>query len=152
MAQGIWILAETRKGNVKKTSFELLSEALRLKENKNEPIGAVLIGSQVASLAEQLYPYGAEKVYVVEDSSLENFDLKVYADCLENLLKENQPSIFLMESTIHNKELAAALAVRFKTGAFNECTGFEFDESGVFNCIRPAFAGKVITKEADSMI
>ncbi len=42
MAQGIWIVAEQREGELKKISFELISEAKRLADQIGQSVTAIL--------------------------------------------------------------------------------------------------------------
>ena len=70
MAQGIWIVAEQREGELRKISFELVSEARRLADTMGQPVAAILLGSNIKEKAAELGKYGADKVVVADDDRL----------------------------------------------------------------------------------
>ena len=63
----VLVVAEVKAGNVKKSAFELLTFA----KSQGLEAEAVLIGSGVKDQADALAGYGATKVYVADDASLE---------------------------------------------------------------------------------
>jgi len=54
MAQGIWIIAEQRNGDMRKISFELVSEGRRIADKIGQPLTAVLLGSHIKEKASEL--------------------------------------------------------------------------------------------------
>ena len=69
----ILVYIEEREGKVKKSSLEALSEGKRRADDLNTEANAVLVGHSLESLATEVMPYGASKVYVVENSLLSQF-------------------------------------------------------------------------------
>ncbi len=72
MAKGIWVFAEVKDGNIRKITFELLSQGKKMAEKLGEELVAVLLGSGVEGLTGRLAEY-ADKVYWVDDAALARY-------------------------------------------------------------------------------
>ena len=66
----ILTFAEQRDGKLRRASLEAVSEGRRLASALNARVGAVLVGSGVAGLADTLACYGAEQVFLFDDAAL----------------------------------------------------------------------------------
>ncbi|WP_027364240.1 electron transfer flavoprotein subunit alpha/FixB family protein [Desulfotruncus alcoholivorax] len=147
MAQGIWVFAEQREGQIKKVTFELLSEGRKAADQLGQELCAVLVGKGVAGMAESLGEYGADKVYVVENDALENYTTDGYTNVIAGLIKQYEPAALLLGCTVTGRDLAAQVAQRLQTGLMTDCTGMEISgDQLVFT--RPVYAGKAIVKAA----
>lgn len=141
MAKGIWVFAEVKEGNIRKITFELLSQGKKMAEKLGEELVAVLLGSGVEGLTGRLAEY-ADKVYWVDDPALAQYTTDPYATILTNILQEHQPSIFLCGATIIGKDLSPRIAARLQTGLATDCTGLTIGENGLLIAKRPVYAGK----------
>jgi len=145
MAKGIWVFAEVKDGNIRKITFELLSQGKKMAEKLGEELVAVLLGSKVEGLTGRLAEY-ADKVYWVEDPQLAQYTTDAYATVLANLCKEHQPSIFLCGATVIGKDLSPRIAARLQTGLATDCTGLTIGDDGLMITKRPVYAGKAFTE------
>ncbi len=145
MAKGIWVFAEQREGQVKKVAFELLSEGRKIADQLGEELAAVLVGKDVAGLADSLGEYGADKVYLVEGDALENYTTDGYTKVIADLVKQYEPSALLLGCTVTGRDLAAGLAQRLETGLMTDCTAMELAD-GQLVFTRPIYAGKAFVK------
>lgn len=141
MAKGIWVFAETKGGNIRKITFELLSQGKKMAEKLGQELVAVLLGSGVEGLTGRLAEY-ADKVYWVDDPALANYTTDAYSSVLTNLCKEHQPAVFLCGATIMGKDLSPRIAVRLQTGLATDCTALSMGDDGVLVAKRPVYAGK----------
>jgi electron transfer flavoprotein alpha subunit len=141
MAKGIWVFAEVRENNIRKITFELLSQGRKMAEKLGEDLVAVLLGSGVEKLTDRLAEY-ADKVFWVDDPALARYTTDPYASVLTGLLKENDPSIFLCGATVLGKDLSPRIAARLQTGLATDCTVLSIGEDGVMIARRPVYAGK----------
>lgn len=141
MGKGIWVFAEVKDGNIRKVTFELLSQGKKMAEKLGEDLVAVILGSGVESLSGRLAEY-ADKVYWVDDPALAQYTTDPYATILTNLLKEHQPSIFLCGATVMGKDLSPRMATRLQTGLATDCTGLTVGDNGLLVAKRPVYAGK----------
>ena len=147
MAKGIWVFAEQREGQIKKVTYELLSEGRQVADQLGEELCAVLVGKDVAEMAGSLGEYGADKVLVVENEVLENYTTDGYTNAIADLIRRNEPSAFLLGCTVTGRDLAAQLAQRLETGLMTDCTGMEIAD-GQLVFTRPIYAGKATVRAA----
>jgi len=138
----IWVLAEHKGGRLKKITLEMLNAARKISEKTGEEVAAVLIGYQVSPLAEELGPFGADKVFVADDERLKNYSSKAYAKILARLAEQYKPSILLGGATPQGKDLLPIVATKLKTGLATDCTELKTDENGLLIPKRPIYAGK----------
>ena len=65
--KGVFVFAQQVDNKLSGISFELIGEGKRLAEKLDEKVTAVLIGSDVKGLVDELAEYGADRVIVVDD-------------------------------------------------------------------------------------
>jgi len=142
MPKGIWIYIEQRNGQIRKVSLELLSEGRKLADQTGEPLVGVVLGENVAGLAEQIAGYGADKVIIAEDAKLTDYTTGAYTSVLNQLIRKEEPQAVLLGNTAIGKDLAPRLAQRIGVGLASDCTGIEVDPEKFFTFKRPIYAGK----------
>lgn len=138
----ILVIAETKDGNLRKTSFELLSQAQAL---KGTSITAALMGKGVAALASRLGHYGAHRVLVAEHDLLEHYSTDAYAKVIQEMVAEVQPDLILFAASANGKDLAPRLAARLNIGLVSDAVELS-SEGDKFVALRPMFAGKAYAK------
>ena len=145
MAQGVWTIAEQRDGEIRKITYELVSEGRRLADALGQELTVVLLGSNVKEKAAEFGPYGADKVLVADDSRLEPYTTDGYVSVISQLVKANEPGILLLGASVEGKDLAGRLAARLDVAMAQDCTAFAI-ENGNLVAIRPIYAGKAYAK------
>ena len=78
----VWIFIEQEAGKIADVSLELVCKGRDLANQLGVKTEAVLLGDNVESLADTLYSYGCDSVYLVEDEALEPFTVLPYARIL----------------------------------------------------------------------
>jgi electron transfer flavoprotein alpha subunit len=141
MAQGIWIVAEQREGELRKISYELVSEGRRLADQLNQPLTAILLGSKIKEKAKELGKYGADKVIVADDERLATYTTDAYGTVIAQLAQAHEPAILLLGASVQGKDLSGRLAARLGVGVAQECVSFSL-ENGNLVAKRPIYAGK----------
>jgi len=116
MAQGIWIVAEQRDGELRKISFELTSEARRLADQMGQSVTAILLGSNIKDKASEFGKYGANKVIVADDNRLSNYITETYVSVIAQLAQSGEPAIILLGASVQGKDLSGRLAARLGVG------------------------------------
>lgn len=143
--QGVWVFAELRQGAIMNIALELLGEGKKLADTLGVELGAVLIGNNVESLAKDLFAYGADTVYMVEDTELENYRTESYCAAMEKLIRTYKPEIVLIGATNIGRDLGPRLSGRLHTGLTADCTVLDIDtEKRLLNQTRPAFGGNIM--------
>ncbi len=145
MAQGVMTIVEQRDGEIRKISYELVSEARRLADSVGQEATAVLLGSHVKDKAAALGHYGADTVLVADNPRLADYTTDAYVSVLENVVKANDPAILLLGASVQGKDLAARLAARLHVGMAQDCTGFDIAD-GKMVATRPIYAGKAYAR------
>ncbi len=116
----VLVLVDHVEGEIKKSTFELLTAARTL----GEPSAVIVGGPGTATkLADGLREYGAEKVYVAETDSTEFLSPQV--DVLAALVGRVDPAAVLIASSADGKEVAGRLAVRTGSGWLNDVVALD---------------------------
>lgn len=134
---------ETREKKIKKSSLEALSEARRIAGGLETEASAVLVGTGMEGLAAELFSYGASKVYILENPSLDRYSTQDYAAALAGLVKKLCPAAVFFSATAMGKDLAPRLAARLGVGLASDCTLVAVKD-GQLEFTRPIFAGKAL--------
>lgn len=142
---GVWVFAEQKDNSVLQVVLELLGGGRKLADTLSVPLSAVLLGSKIEDHANTLFAYGADRVYLVEDESLENYNDESYADIFTQLVNKYKPEIVLVGATAYGRSLAPRVASRLNTGLTADCTELGIDpETKNLLQTRPAFGGNLM--------
>lgn len=148
MANGILIYAELLKsGYVAPVFFSLAAKAQELSQKLNgEEVIALLIAKpgDAERFKEGFQACGVDKVFVYEDERLENYSNELYSKLAIDLVREIDPSIFLIGATTQGRDLAPRIASQLGTGLTADCTGLDINEKGQLAATRPTFGGKLM--------
>lgn len=109
--KGIWIFAEQEFGVLHPTVFELIAKSKELQKFSGEKISAVLLGNNVASLADTLFEYGADEVILAESEALAQYSARPYQAALTQLVEKHKPSILIYGATALGRDLAPRLMI-----------------------------------------
>jgi len=137
----ILVYIEQRENKVKKSSLEALSEGKRRAEDLKTEAAAVLLGENLAPLADDLFTYGASKVYLLDNPLLSHYASQAFAQALFSLVEEIKPEIIFFSATAQGKDLAPRLAAKLKVSLASDCTQTAIKD-GRLELGRPIFAGK----------
>ncbi len=141
----VWVFGEQKNGEAANVALELLGEGRKLADQLNVQLAAVLMGENVEAAAKNLISYGADKIYLVDDPSLKNFNDESYADIFVQLISRYKPEIVLMGATTYGRSLAPRVSSRLNTGLTADCTKLEIDmEKRILLQTRPAFGGNLM--------
>ena len=135
----VLVLVDHVDGAVRKPTLELLALAKKL----GEP-SAVFIGGadKAGEAAEKLKAFGAEKVYVVDDTEIKGYLVAPKAEALQQLAAKVEPAAILIVSSYEGKEIAGRLAIKLESGLITDAVDVE--EGGVTT--QSVFAGNFTVK------
>ncbi len=141
----VWTLAEVRGRVIHPVSKELLAWGRELADSMCAPLASILVGCGVSSRAEELITAGADKVYIVDDPSFENFLCDAQVSILEDLTGRYSPSILIASATTRGRTVMPMLSARIGCGLTADCTELSIDPgSGRLIQTRPAIGGNVM--------
>ncbi len=140
----VMIFAEQREGKTVSVSFELLGAGRRLADELGTQLLAVLFGAGEGE-ARELVRWGADKVLLCSDPSLEKFNDDSYSEILAKIIHEYKPSIVLAGATPIGRSFIPRVAAKVKTGLTADCTVLDIDrETRNLLQVRPAFGGNIM--------
>ena len=154
--KGVYVFAQQVDNELSGIAFELLGKAKDLAKDLDTDVTAVLIGSEVKDLADQLAAYGADKVIVVDDPELKEYRTEPYTHALASVINEYKPEIMLVGATAIGRDLGPRVSARVATGLTADCTVLEIGDFPLVAIpgkeqkhnqllmTRPAFGGNTI--------
>ena len=154
--KGVYVFAQQVDNEISPIAFELLGKAKDLAGDLNQEVVAVLIGSGIKNLADQLAEYGADKVIVVDDPELKEYRTEPYAHALASVIEKYKPEIVLVGATAIGRDLGPTVSARVATGLTADCTVLEIGDFPLqpmpgreqkhnqLLMTRPAFGGNTI--------
>jgi electron transfer flavoprotein alpha subunit len=154
MKPGILVFIEQRGGQVKKASYEALGAALAQKAALGGEVAAAVVGSGVQGLAAEIASHGADRVYVVDQGYLAQFDVAGYGRALERVAAEMKPGLIVLPGTTMGRDVGPWLAAKLDAAYAADCTALHADGGKLF-ARRPMYAGKTVatvTAESDVFV
>jgi electron transfer flavoprotein alpha subunit len=144
-SKSIWVFLETAGDSLANVSLELLTKGRQLADEAGWSLWGLLMGEDVAALAETANQFGADGVVLAEAPELKQFTVEAFTYVACQALVAHKPSIFLLGATTNGRDLAGRLAVRLKTGLNADCTELELDSTtGILVCEVSGFGGGVL--------
>jgi electron transfer flavoprotein alpha subunit len=142
---GILTYSEVKDGKLAPVAKEIVGAARKLADQKSGTVTSIIIGDKVASLADELIRYGADKVIVCESPALADFVDESYAKIILDVVQEQKPKVILGGATFLGKFLFGRLAAKLSSGLATDITALEWDADNIL-ATRPAYGGKAIIK------
>lgn len=141
----IWVYAEQENGKLAGVVFELLSEGRKLAEKSGFTLCALLASADGKPMHQELFNYGAKKIYNVEDPKLVTYQNDYFSKAVDQLLKSEEPEIVLYGASTIGRSIAPTVAVMGWAGLTADCTELDFDtERNILLQTRPAFGGNIM--------
>ena len=154
--KGVYVFAQQVDNEINNIAFELIGKGKDLANALGTDVTAVLIGSNVKNLADELGEYGADRVIVVDDPELKEYRTEPYAHALASVIKKYKPDVFLVGATAIGRDLGPRVSARIHTGLTADCTQLEIGDFPInpipgkeqlhnqLLMTRPAFGGNTI--------
>lgn len=154
--KGVFVFAQQVDNEISGIALELIGKGKGLAADLGTEVTAVLIGSGVKNLADELAAYGADKVIVVDDPQLKEYRTEPYAHALSSVIEKYKPEIFLVGATAIGRDLGPRVSARVHTGLTADCTQLEIGDFPInpipgreqkhnqLLMTRPAFGGNTI--------
>ena len=148
------VYCEYEDGKVADVSLELLTKGRALADKLGIKLEAVVAGDNLKDIENQLFPYGVDTVYKVEDKRLYPYTSLPHASILINLFKEKEPRIAFMGATSIGRDLGPRVSsalhscltadyTQLEIGDHTDArTGTEYKD--LLLQIRPAFGGNIV--------
>lgn len=148
------VYCEYEDGRVADVSLELLTKGRVLANKLGVKLEAIVIGDKLDGIEKELYPYGVDTVYKVEDKRLYPYTSNPHSAVLINLFREIEPQICLMGATCIGRDLGPRVSSCLHSGLTADCTALEIGNhtdpktgnayTDLLYQIRPAFGGNIV--------
>ena len=154
--KGVYVFAQQVDNEINNIAFELIGKGKDLANALGTDVTAVLVGSNVKNLADELGEYGADRVIVVDDPELKEYRTEPYAHALASVIKKYKPDVFLVGATAIGRDLGPRVSARIHSGMTADCTQLEIGDFPInpipgkeqlhnqLLMTRPAFGGNTI--------
>ena len=154
--KGVFVFAQQVDNVISNIAYALIGKGKELAKDLGVEVTAVLVGSDVKGLADQLAEYGADKVIVVDDPELKEYRTEPYTHAIASVIKEFKPEIFLIGATAIGRDLGPRVCARIHTGLTADCTKLDIGDFPMnpvpgretkhnqLLMTRPAFGGNTI--------
>mgnify|MGYP004446933471 CR=1 FL=1 len=154
--KGVFVYAQQVDNKISGIALELLGKANELAKPLDAQVTAVLIGSDVKGLCDELAAYGADRVILVDDPELKEYRTEPYTHALASVINEFKPEIVLVGATAIGRDLGPKVSARVATGLTADCTVLEIGDFPLVAkegqeqkhnqllMTRPAFGGNTI--------
>lgn len=142
----VWVFGDYRNYFQNRTTLQLLAKARELARLLGSEVCAVVLGHDLDEWVGEYIAHGADKVYVIDHPSIEDYLVETYTCLLCDLVKKYQPEIILVGATSFGKELAGRAAARLGTGLTADCVDLDIDDRGRFTQTAPAFGGNLLAE------
>ncbi len=154
--KGVYVYAQQVDNKLSSIAFELVGKAKDLAADLNTFVAAILVGSNVKNLADELAEYGADKVILIDDPELKEYRTEPYTHAFASVIEKFKPEIVLIGATAIGRDLGPKVSARVATGLTADCTQLDIgdfplvarpNEEQLHNQLlmtRPAFGGNTI--------
>ncbi len=140
--KGVLTYCEVIDGKLPSITTEVLGCGRKLADDLGQELCTVLVGSDVAGMAQEAITLGADKVYVVDDPQLKDYQTDAYTAVMENIAKQVMPEIIVFGQTSVGRDLVPMLAFRLETMATLDCVGLAIDsETKKLLQTKPVYGG-----------
>ncbi|HEY6246463.1 MAG TPA: electron transfer flavoprotein subunit alpha/FixB family protein [Pyrinomonadaceae bacterium] len=140
MSNGILAFIEHKTGTINKSSIEAIAAAQTLGGQVGQPVTIVVLGSEAA--AQEIAAYDVAKVIQATNEKLAEYTPDAYADALEQIVKQVDPSFVFLTHTYQVRDFAPKLAARFQKSLISDCIRAK-TEGGNIGFTRRIFLGKL---------
>ena len=148
------VYCEYEDGKVADVSLELLTKGRQLADKLGVKLEALVVGDNLKDIEKEIFPYGVDTVYKVEDKRLYPYTSLPHSSILINLFKEIEPQIAFMGATSIGRDLGPRVSSSLHSGLTADCTSLEIGDytdsrenkeyKDLLYQIRPAFGGNIV--------
>jgi electron transfer flavoprotein alpha subunit len=137
---GVLVAAETRRGELRDLTFELIGAGRELSSAGAGPLSVAVVDHEPSRFSEQLGLEGVDAVLAVETPN-EHFEPHVAQQALAALVEQERPSVVFLAHSIDSLGFAPAVAARGGHGFASDVTHVSWDDGPVVR--RSAFGSKL---------
>ena len=104
MMTPILVFCEQRDGHLKKVGLEALGQACRMGKVSSRAVVALIVGSSVGSLTQDLTSHGASRILIAEDPALTYYSSELFTMIVADIATRLKPVAILMGTTAMGRD------------------------------------------------
>lgn len=136
------VVLEQRGGKWNPMSFEALAAGKSISDSTGLELRAVVLGSNIAALAEDVTVFGVHKIIAVDHPLLAQYTADAYTAAMEQLIRAQQSKVVVFPHTYQVRDYAPKLSTRFERAFVSDVVGVKNEgRQPVF--VRQLFQGKL---------
>lgn len=140
----IFVVVEHRQERLREITLQMLGKADELCRRLSHDLTAILIGGQDVPFLSELVEM-ADRIIMMEDERLRNFDSDLYKEILIRLINEREPYLVMMGHTSWGMDLAPSLAIKSGFPLASDCVDIIVEENNL-KVVRHIYNDKLFTK------
>jgi electron transfer flavoprotein alpha subunit len=143
----IFVITEHKDNKLKSITSETLVFAQRVGQDFGQPITAVVLGSNVAGLADELKAKKIDRVIVGDHAELAEYNPDRYIEALKTILQNEKPFLVITGHIIQGMDFALRLSVVLRRSLIAGCVDYE-KQGDRLSLTRQVFNAKMNMKTA----
>lgn len=141
---GVWVIVENRDGKMATISKEAIGAAREVADELGEDLVGLVLGQDVADVAEMAFDLGCDEVLGCDDETLKDGRVEALGPLVVSLAEEHEPDVILLGASTRGRDLSSWVAADLDAGLASDCTDLEVDGDTV-KVTRPVYAGKLLS-------
>jgi electron transfer flavoprotein alpha subunit len=140
---GVLVVAETRRGELREVSLELITAALAVKETAGGRLAVAVIDHEPQRFVPALSVDGVDELLLVA-TPVEHFEAHVAQRALEQLIEAEEPELVVLGHTIDSLGFAPAVAAHLGLGFASDAISLSWSDGPVVG--RGAYGDKLVAE------
>jgi electron transfer flavoprotein alpha subunit len=121
----VLIVVEHQKQKLKNATLNALTFARQMAEKRGAQLYLLVIGHGVAGVADQLKPYGADTIFLMDDPSFANYTAETWGHVAAQVAKQSDAIFVGMNSGTTGRDLMPRVAAKLSAGMVTDLIGFD---------------------------
>ena len=142
MSVDILVVGEQRDGILNKSTLEAVVAGQNMGRELGKEVSLLLLGNNIAELAQEAAENGVKEVLVVDDEKLADYTPDGYSAALRQVIESEQPAYVLFSHTYMVRDYAPKLAAALQRPLVSDCVRYKI-EGGETVFVRQVFQGKI---------
>jgi len=141
----VLIYGELGKDGLSAITRELLGAGRKTADDLGESLCLLFLGNGLEKAAKDAIACGADKVYVVDELGLAEYNSDIYVDIVTKVCQQLLPGVFLLGQTDAGREIAPRIAARLNTALTTDCVALRVDPATrLLIRTRPVYGGNAL--------
>ncbi|HYZ76739.1 MAG TPA: FAD-binding protein [Gaiellaceae bacterium] len=140
-----WTAVELVDGRPTRLSLELLAKGRELAGKLGGRNVALVLGEDVAGIAQEAGRHGAEVVVEAASPDLREYHPERWSAALRHVLERERPHVLLIPASASGRDFGPRAAGELELGMTADCVGLGIDRAGRLIQNKPAYGGAIVS-------